>query len=61
MPMNPSMDILYWQDWMFLYLTASVTGKSVSAKPSKIVAGHEPDRTNDFLQCLAAAINVKVC
>lgn len=37
--------------------TAMVTGKSMSVKPAKIVAGHEPEKTNEFLQCLAAAIN----
>ncbi|XP_060079052.1 TRAF3-interacting protein 1-like isoform X2 [Ylistrum balloti] len=39
--------------------TSSVTGKSVSAKPSKIVAGHEPEKTNELLQSLAAAVNMK--
>ncbi|XP_069119604.1 TRAF3-interacting protein 1-like isoform X4 [Argopecten irradians] len=39
--------------------TSSVTGKSVSAKPSKIVAGHEPERTNELLQSLATAVNMK--
>ncbi|OWF43692.1 TRAF3-interacting protein 1-like isoform X3 [Mizuhopecten yessoensis] len=39
--------------------TSSVTGKSVSAKPSKIVAGHEPEQTNALLQSLAAAVNMK--
>ena len=34
-----------------------VTGKSLSVKPVKIVAGHEPEKTNEFLQSLAAAIN----
>lgn len=37
--------------------TAMVTGKSLSVKPAKIVAGHEPEKTNEFLQCLATAIN----
>ncbi len=39
---------------------ALVLGKPVAAKPSKIVAGHEADRTNEFLQDLAASINKKV-
>lgn len=43
-----------------LFLSALVTGKPIAAKPSKIVAGHDPDRTNEFLQALAESINKKV-
>ena len=39
---------------------ALVHGKSVHVKPVKIVAGHEPEKTNDFLQLLADAIDKKV-
>jgi len=38
-----------------------VIGKTVAAKPSKIIAGHEADRTNELLQALAEAINKRVC
>jgi len=37
-----------------------VNGKSLSTKPSKIVAGMEAEKTNEFLQALAAAVNKKV-
>ncbi|XP_050407050.2 TRAF3-interacting protein 1 isoform X2 [Patella vulgata] len=37
-----------------------VTGKSLSAKPAKIVAGHEPEKTNELLQAIAQAINKQV-
>jgi len=40
---------------------ALVLGKTIAAKPTKIVAGHEADRTNELLQALAEAINKKVC
>ncbi|KAL8599770.1 hypothetical protein ACOMHN_040480 [Nucella lapillus] len=41
-------------------MVSAVLGQGVSAKPAKIVAGHEPERTNAFLQALAAAIDAKV-
>jgi len=36
-----------------------VTGKPLSVKPAKVVAGHDADRTNEFLQALAESINKK--
>ncbi|XP_071154460.1 TRAF3-interacting protein 1-like isoform X3 [Mytilus edulis] len=38
-------------------MVAITTKKSMSVKPAKIVAGHEPEKTNEFLQLLATAIN----
>lgn len=32
-----------------------LTGSALSVRPSKIVSGHEPDKTNEFLQVLAKA------
>ncbi|ESO96423.1 hypothetical protein LOTGIDRAFT_159832 [Lottia gigantea] len=37
-----------------------VTGKSLTVRPGKIVAGHEPEKTNELLQALAQAISKKV-
>jgi len=39
---------------------ALVLGKAIAAKPSKIIAGHDADKTNELLQALADAINKKV-
>ncbi|XP_030856357.1 TRAF3-interacting protein 1-like isoform X3 [Strongylocentrotus purpuratus] len=41
-------------------VVAMVTGKALSVKPSKIVAGHEPDKTNELLQALAIALSKKM-
>ena len=35
---------------------AFTTGELVKVKPTKIVAGHEAERTNEFLQILSIAI-----
>ncbi|XP_071103791.1 TRAF3-interacting protein 1-like isoform X1 [Haliotis cracherodii] len=41
-------------------MVSLVTGKSLAVRPQKIVAGHEPEKTNEFLQVLAEAIKMKV-
>lgn len=40
--------------------TGATTGKSLAAKPSKIIAGQEPEKTNELLQCLAKALDEKL-
>ncbi|CAK1583709.1 unnamed protein product [Parnassius mnemosyne] len=37
-----------------------ITGKSLKAKPSKIIAGQEPANTNELLQCLGEALEKKL-
>ncbi|OWR44892.1 TRAF3-interacting protein 1 [Danaus plexippus plexippus] len=41
-------------------VVASTTGKSLLVKPSKIVSGQEPDKTNELLQCIALALDKKL-
>lgn len=38
-----------------------VTGESLAVKPARIVAGHEPERTNELLQAIAKCCLNKVC
>ena len=40
--------------------SALVLGKTLPVKPTKIIAGHEPEKTNELLQGLAEAVNKKV-
>ncbi|CAH0690226.1 unnamed protein product [Spodoptera exigua] len=43
-----------------IFVLGKTTGKSIAAKPSKIVAGQEPEKTNELLQCLAQALDEKL-
>lgn len=46
---------------LFIYLfIAIVTDQPVNLKPLKVVAGHDPQKTNLFLQLLATAAKSKV-
>jgi len=40
--------------------SALVLGKPMSVKPSRIIAGQEPEKTNEFLQSIARAAQKKV-
>eukprot|EP00058_Branchiostoma_floridae_P028213 XP_002613704.1 hypothetical protein BRAFLDRAFT_107109 [Branchiostoma floridae] len=41
-------------------VTVMVTGEQCSVRPSKVVAGHEPEKTNELLQLMAKAIKSKM-
>ncbi|XP_066303335.1 TRAF3-interacting protein 1-like isoform X2 [Branchiostoma lanceolatum] len=41
-------------------VTVMVTGEQCSVRPSKVVAGHEPEKTNELLQLMAKAIKSKL-
>ncbi|XP_035449909.1 TRAF3-interacting protein 1 [Spodoptera frugiperda] len=43
-----------------IFVLSKTTGKTIAAKPSKIVAGQEPEKTNELLQCLAQALDEKL-
>lgn len=38
-----------------------VSGEPLAAKPARIVAGHEPEKTNEMLQVMAKCCLNKVC
>lgn len=38
-----------------------VSGEPLAAKPARIVAGHEPEKTNELLQVMAKCCLNKVC
>lgn len=45
---------------MFFFRLEISTKQSVSVKPSKIVAGQEPERTNELLQLIGLALSQKI-
>lgn len=40
----------------FSHIVAFTTGELVKVRPSKVVAGHEAEKTNEFLQILGISI-----
>lgn len=44
-----------------IYRPGFAINKSLAAKPSKIVAGLDPENTNIWLQAMAYAVHKKVC
>ena len=42
--------------YIYMYVAAFTTGEVVKLKPTKVVAGHDAERTNEFLQVLSISI-----
>ena len=45
---------------LLFYAAALVLGHPLPVKPSRIIAGQEPEKTNEFLQAIARAVQKKV-
>lgn len=43
-----------------VFISVWVNGDSLSVRPTKVVAGQEAEKTNEFLQAIAKAISNKV-
>jgi TRAF3-interacting protein 1 len=41
-------------------LIEAITGTNLTVRPIKIVAGHEPSKTNELLQAIGKALDQKV-
>jgi len=55
---NKEQKIAFLQKIIDVIIMAS--GESLKVRPSKVVAGHEAERTNEFLQALSMLITKKV-
>jgi len=47
-------------DCWLLSLVEVITGLSLTVRPTKIIAGHEPTKTNELLQAIGTALDRKV-
>jgi TRAF3-interacting protein 1 len=42
------------------FLIEVITGTNLTVRPAKIIAGHEPSKTNELLQAIGKALDKKV-
>jgi hypothetical protein len=47
-------------DCLLLSLVEVITGINLTVRPTKIIAGHEPTKTNELLQAIGTALDRKV-
>ena len=47
-------------DYLLLSLVEVITGIGLTVRPTKIIAGHEPTKTNELLQAIGTALDRKV-
>ena len=54
--------LIVYLTWPIIFILTQglVIGDHLSVKEGKIAAGSEAEKTNELLQCLAKAINIKV-
>ena len=45
---------------IFNFILESITGTNLTVRSAKIVAGHEPTKTNELLQAIGKALDKKV-
>jgi TRAF3-interacting protein 1 len=47
-------------DCLLLSLVGVITGTNLTVRPTKVIAGHEPTKTNELLQAIGTALDRKV-
>lgn len=59
-PWTKSKTIFFSVKWLSYFLIEVITGTNLTVRPAKIIAGHEPSKTNELLQAIGRALDKKV-